>query len=399
MKVTLNNLSNLQNETTAVNTINTNNDAIEVAMDNTLSRDGTSPNQMNAAIDMNSNRIISLPAPVGTTEPVRLGDMPSFGTGGTFTPLPTGGTTNQVLKKNSNTNYDVGWGNGVGVTSVGLTMPADFNVSGSPVTSTGTLAVTLANAATGTGGLVRATSPALTTPNLGTPSAVVLTNATGLPPAGHASQAAYTFLGNNTGSSASPTAVDIAGLTTKGTPSGTDYVILSDQAASGAWKKSTVSSLVGTTGVASIAGNTGSFTLGTGLTNSTNDIRVSLPVFTSVLGADTNYTSTSFVDTSLSVTQGTTGVFLVLCNVTVLLAASAIPYFKLYDGTTVIASAGFNGPAGGGRYSTTLSGIITNPAGNIRLAISENNASTTTIKFNATGAGKDSVLTVIRIAP
>ena len=35
--------------------------------------------------------------------------------------------------------------------------------------------------ATGTGGLVRATSPALTTPNLGTPSAATLTNATGLP--------------------------------------------------------------------------------------------------------------------------------------------------------------------------------------------------------------------------
>ncbi|MDQ2079475.1 hypothetical protein RA307_04710 [Xanthobacteraceae bacterium Astr-EGSB] len=40
------------------------------------------------------------------------------------------------------------------------------------------LAVT---ANTGTGAVVRATSPVLTTPNLGTPSAVILTNATGLP--------------------------------------------------------------------------------------------------------------------------------------------------------------------------------------------------------------------------
>jgi hypothetical protein len=37
---------------------------------------------------------------------------------------------------------------------------------------------------TGTGGLVRTTSPALTTPNLGTPSTLVLTNATGLPVSG-----------------------------------------------------------------------------------------------------------------------------------------------------------------------------------------------------------------------
>lgn len=41
--------------------------------------------------------------------------------------------------------------------------------------------VTLANAVTGTGNMVLATNPVLTTPNLGTPSAATLTNATGLP--------------------------------------------------------------------------------------------------------------------------------------------------------------------------------------------------------------------------
>ena len=50
---------------------------------------------------------------------------------------------------------------------------------------TGTLPVakggTGATAATGTGNLVLASSPTLTTPNLGTPSALTLTNATGLP--------------------------------------------------------------------------------------------------------------------------------------------------------------------------------------------------------------------------
>lgn len=44
--------------------------------------------------------------------------------------------------------------------------------------------VTLSNAVTGTGNMVLSTSPALTTPNLGTPSALTLTNATGLPIAG-----------------------------------------------------------------------------------------------------------------------------------------------------------------------------------------------------------------------
>jgi hypothetical protein len=80
--------------------------------------------------------------------------------------------------------------------------------------------------------------------DLGTPASATLTNATGLPLSGHTAQAAYTLVGNNTSGSASPTAVDIAGLTTKATPASGDYIMLSDQAASGAWKKATVSSIV-----------------------------------------------------------------------------------------------------------------------------------------------------------
>lgn len=75
MKITLNNLANLQNENTAVGTINANNDTLETAFDNTLSRDGTSPNQMEAVLDMNSNRIINLPEPTSSDEPVRLIDL------------------------------------------------------------------------------------------------------------------------------------------------------------------------------------------------------------------------------------------------------------------------------------------------------------------------------------
>jgi hypothetical protein len=67
------------------------------------------------------------------------------------------------------------------VTSVGLAAPADFDVTGSPVTSTGTLTLAWQTQPTGTGAMVRANSPTLVTPNLDTPSAAVLTNATGLP--------------------------------------------------------------------------------------------------------------------------------------------------------------------------------------------------------------------------
>ncbi len=62
-KLNLSDLANLNNQATAVSTINANNTAIETALENTLSRDGTSPNSMSAQLDMNSNKIINLAGP------------------------------------------------------------------------------------------------------------------------------------------------------------------------------------------------------------------------------------------------------------------------------------------------------------------------------------------------
>src|SRR5712671_3852882 len=77
-KITLTDLVNLQNETTAVNAINSNNNVLKLAIDNTLSRDGTSPNTLSANLDMNSQRIINLPVPVNQSEPLRLADTTAF---------------------------------------------------------------------------------------------------------------------------------------------------------------------------------------------------------------------------------------------------------------------------------------------------------------------------------
>lgn len=65
-------MSTLVNGVTTLNGIIT---QIETAFDNTLSRDGTSPNQMTATLDMNSNRIINLPAPQSGTDAARLADI------------------------------------------------------------------------------------------------------------------------------------------------------------------------------------------------------------------------------------------------------------------------------------------------------------------------------------
>lgn len=83
-KITLTDLVNLQNETTTVNAINSNNAAITTAFNNSLSRDGTQPNPMDATLDMNSNRIINLPTAVSTSEPVSLGQMAAAIAAGSF---------------------------------------------------------------------------------------------------------------------------------------------------------------------------------------------------------------------------------------------------------------------------------------------------------------------------
>jgi len=81
-KLTLSDLSSLANETSAINTINNNNSAIETALENTLSRDGTTPNVMNADFDMNSKRILNLPNATDLQEPVTLYQLntTAFGT-------------------------------------------------------------------------------------------------------------------------------------------------------------------------------------------------------------------------------------------------------------------------------------------------------------------------------
>ena len=85
-KLTLSDLATLDNS--AISAINANNALIETAMENTLSRDGTTPNTMSADLDMNSNtilnidgldmndtRITGLVAAVSDDEPVRKAEF------------------------------------------------------------------------------------------------------------------------------------------------------------------------------------------------------------------------------------------------------------------------------------------------------------------------------------
>lgn len=66
-------LSTINSRYSSVAALNANFSAIEEAIENTLSRDGTTPNTLSASLDMNGERILNLPDPVANGEPVPLG--------------------------------------------------------------------------------------------------------------------------------------------------------------------------------------------------------------------------------------------------------------------------------------------------------------------------------------
>lgn len=86
-KIELVTLANLENKTTATNTININSARIEEAMEQTLSRDGTGPNEMNASLDMNNNPIYNLPKATSDTEPLRKKEFDELEIAGDVTAL------------------------------------------------------------------------------------------------------------------------------------------------------------------------------------------------------------------------------------------------------------------------------------------------------------------------
>ena len=73
-KLTLSSLTSSYRSNAA---LNANFDAIEAAIENTLSRDGTSPNAMAANLDMGSNRVVNLAAPVDDNDAIRKVDVDS----------------------------------------------------------------------------------------------------------------------------------------------------------------------------------------------------------------------------------------------------------------------------------------------------------------------------------
>jgi hypothetical protein len=310
-KITLTHLTNLQNENTAVSTVNANTDTIVSSFDNTLSRDGTTPNQMMNNLDMNSNQIYNLPSPGSATSPARLQDVtgsviissvPPTGTSGAVVGFLNGNNTysgNDVFSGNNTftgtntfTNaapITVGANSGnnglinfkgstsgttvvqaTAAASGTLTLPAATDtLIGKATTDTltnktldtaGTGNVfkingTSISAITGTGSVVLATSPTLVTPNIGVATGTSL---------------AATGLIKSSGTAGIGYATGAGGTVTQGTSKSTGVTL------------NTITGQI-TTNNASLAANTGvSFVL----TNST--IAATDMVLTNIISGATN---------------------------------------------------------------------------------------------------------------
>lgn len=155
-------------------------------------------------------------------------------------------------------------------------------------------------------------------------------------------------------------------------------------------------------GVPSWASAVTSVTCGTGLSGgtitATGTCAVNITSFTNSLGADVALNNTGAYIDGPSVAQGTTGTWFASGTVTLTdTGGAANMNCRLWDGTTIIASAQGLIIATGDQTTVSLSGVITSPAANIRISVNDATHTTGKILFNASGSSKDSTVTAFRI--
>jgi hypothetical protein len=123
-----------------------------------------------------------------------------------------------------------------------------------------------------------------------------------------------------------------------------------------------------------------------------------LTSLTDSLGANVSLSSTSVYADGPSVAQGTSGTWFASGQVVVAdTGTTQNMYCKLWDGTNVISSAGAVEPAAGFKVTIALSGILSSPAGNIRISCLDIGG-TGLIYYDWTGNSKDSTVTAVRIS-
>lgn len=129
-------------------------------------------------------------------------------------------------------------------------------------------------------------------------------------------------------------------------------------------------------------------------------VSASLSSITASLAGDVALNNTANYFDGPNVAQGAVGTWFVSGSVNIFDGAigGATFGFKLWDGTTVIASGEATTGATNGEAQVSLSGVITTPAGNLRISVRDFTSINGNIKFNASGLSKDSTITAVRIA-
>lgn len=125
---------------------------------------------------------------------------------------------------------------------------------------------------------------------------------------------------------------------------------------------------------------------------------LSVGVIANSLGSNVALSNTGLFFDGPTVAQGSTGTWCAGGTVTMTdSAALSIFAVKLWDGTTVIASADSELPSTNGSMSVSLFGCLAAPAGNLRISVKNISTTTGRISFNDSGSSKDSTITAWRV--
>lgn len=128
-------------------------------------------------------------------------------------------------------------------------------------------------------------------------------------------------------------------------------------------------------------------------------VQINAGLITNSLVANVLLNNTTAYFDGPSIAQGTVGTWFVSGTVTLIdTAGSAYFLAKLWDGTTVIASSEITTISATSQLTLSLSGGITNPAGNIRISVSDITSTSGKMLFNTSNNLKDCTISAYRIA-
>jgi hypothetical protein len=126
-----------------------------------------------------------------------------------------------------------------------------------------------------------------------------------------------------------------------------------------------------------------------------------MSAITNSLTSDVALNNTALYFDGPSVAQGTVGTWFVMGEFCYKAGvAGATVYYRMWDGTTIISSGAFIEGTGTVVNSITcfsLSGIISNPTGNIKISVQDSYSTLSLITFNTGAVGKNSTISAIRI--